>query len=303
MSHTSHRIVRRYPVLTFVVLTYVLTWIGWIPLAVFGLPPTPVFVAIYTITGFGPAVAALIVTWMAGDDVRGWAAQFVHWRVNARYWLVALFLPAVAMVIAGGIALFLTGRALSLPTAHQVTYQSVAYPIMMVLVLLAGGGQEEPGWRGFALPRLQKRYSALVSSLLVGVAWIVWHLPLFAIYWSSQYGVSFVPWALMALALSVVFTWVYNATRGSVLLVAVLHASVNNAAIFFLAGGVTAFETPLGYWLFAGVLVTVSVAIVLRYGSACLSNFSIPRGPPGNDVVEVQSTEPAFDNGCGQSSE
>jgi membrane protease YdiL (CAAX protease family) len=94
-------------------------------------------------------------------------------------------------------------------------------------VFLVGGGNEALGWREFALPRLQRSYSAFTASLLIGVCWFAWHLPLFLVAGSSQAGVPVAYYGIAVIALSVVFTWLYNETGGSDLLTMLLHAPVN----------------------------------------------------------------------------
>jgi len=113
---------------------------------------------------------------------------------------------------------------------------SPMYPVQFLFVLVLGGGQEELGWRGVALPRLQAACGGTVASLVIGVVWAVWHLPLFAIPASSQYGQAFLPYAVAVLASSVVLTWLFNATGGSVLLAMVFHASVNASSSLWQCG-------------------------------------------------------------------
>jgi membrane protease YdiL (CAAX protease family) len=150
----------------------------------------------------------------------------------------------------------------------------------MGFVFLAGGGNEEPGWRGFALPRLLDQYSALTASGIIGVAWAVWHLPLFALPYSSQAGISLPLWTAAIFAQSVVFTWLYNSTKGSVLLAMILHASVNNSTIFYIAGGSIGVSSTTGYGLYTAVLMLVALAIIGMYGPERLANRPVPTGPP-----------------------
>ncbi|WP_191965833.1 MULTISPECIES: CPBP family intramembrane glutamic endopeptidase [Haloferax] len=276
MVSRFREVVDRHPVVTFFALTYLLSWTVWAPL-VFG-PGRPGLrtTLLIMLGGFGPAVAALILTWVRGESVRGWFNQILRWRVPLRYWVVALVLPAVFALAGSSLDILVFGGAFD-PTPLAAL---ASYPIGMLLVFFVGGGNEEPGWRGFALPRLQARYSALTASLIIGVGWVVWHLPLFVVPGSAQANLPLQFYAIAVVAESVVFTWLYNETGGSVLVAMVLHASVNNSPLFYLAGGSEAIRSPTGYGVVALVIVVAASILVVVYGPERLSNGEIPRGPP-----------------------
>lgn len=259
-------------VVTFFALTLALSWIVWMPGALgfvdFG---SLVFGAI-VVGGFGPLVAAAIVTWLIGDSLRAWAGQVLRWRVRPRWYLAAFGIPLVVVAAITAIYVVL-GNPLELPVAvQQVPLYAVPliHVLSMVSVFLVGGGQEELGWRGFALPRLLDRFDALTASLLIGAVWSVWHLPLFSIEGSGQYGGQFAPYAVTVLALSILLTWMYRATGRSVLLAMVLHASYNSATVF-LPG-----QTPTGTlrWAFAAVMWALALGLVVVYGQDLRSDES-----------------------------
>lgn len=133
-------------------------------------------------------------------------------------------------------------------------------------MFLIGGGNEELGWRGFALPRLQEGYTDLTASLVIGFLWFLWHLPLFFVEGSSQVGVPLYYYGVAVVALSVVFTWLYNKTDRSVLLPMVLHASVNTGGILYLSGGAFALQTELANGLYAVTFLGVAITVILVYG-------------------------------------
>lgn len=147
------------------------------------------------------------------------------------------------------------------------------YPIGVVVVFLVGDGQKELGWRAFALPALQERYTAATASLGVGIVWALWHLPLFLIPGSPQQDLPLGPYVIAVLAASVVFTWLYNSSR-SVLVPMLFHGGINPIAAYFPTGGIDAAGTLFGYGSYAIVLV-VLVAVLLRvYGSYDLADRS-----------------------------
>lgn len=273
-----------HPVATFFVLTYLLSWTAWSPLVVADWWATwsPLVVAgdagtmlLIVMGGFGPLVAAALVTRAIGESVRDWAGQLLRWRVPGQYWAVALLLPAVAVLGASAIHIVGFGGAF----APASTSTLALYPVLFLQVFFVGGGNEELGWRGFALPRLQRQYSALVASLVIGVGWFAWHLPLFVVGGSSQAGVPVLYYGLAVIALSVVFTWLYNETGGSVLLTMALHASVNTGGILYLVGGGAALQTALPNALYAVVFLVAALLVVAAYGPERLADASVVTSP------------------------
>ncbi|WP_423999141.1 CPBP family intramembrane glutamic endopeptidase [Haloarcula salina] len=286
MAFRIRRHISTYPVTTFFVVAYLLSWTAWVPLVFSDWWATwaPLVLAndlqtmlFIMVGGFGPLVAAALVTWAIGDSLREWAGQLLRWRVPIRYWVFALLFPAIAVIVASAIHIVVFDGQFDPPSTSVL----LLYPVLFLQVFLVGGGNEELGWRGFALPRLQESYSALASSLLIGVGWFAWHLPLFLVSGSSQAGDPVYYYALAVIALSVVFTWVYNETGGSVLATMVLHASVNTSGILYLVGGGTALQTALPNGLLAIVFFVAALVVVAVYGSERLADIDTPERSPG----------------------
>jgi membrane protease YdiL (CAAX protease family) len=191
----------------------------------------------------GPAIAAVVVTaWATGrPGLRELGARLARWRVSLRWWLVAispvLFLGLALIVLAAAgkarpdVRDF--GRFSGIPAADLAG---------VVLLLFVAALGEETGWRGYALPQLQRRFSPLASSLIVAMAWFAWHLPQFLViatyrdFAPVQYVGMFVGLACGA----VVLTWLYNRSGGSILLVAVWHGLYNVVGATQAATGVLA---------------------------------------------------------------
>ncbi len=230
-------LMRSYPLLFFYLIAFGLTWIyEVIVLLLLHLSLIPWVIPAPLL---GPTLAAFIMTAITEGrpGVLRLLRRYVLWRVDAQWYLFVLFgIPALLLfsilVLPGAIAAFRV-PALTFILGYLVTY---------IFIFFAGGPFfEEPGWRGFALPRLQQRSGPLLGTLILGVLWGLWHLPLFLIPGYNGAGtgfvgisVPFIAFVIAATAMAFIFTWVFNNTRGSLLLAMLLHASVNTASDAFL---------------------------------------------------------------------
>jgi len=224
----------------FLVITFTFTWLilGLAALAANHLinVTLPVTLLI-TVATLGPAVGAFAAAAYASGrpGSRALLAQVGRWRVGWRWYVIALMGP-VFIMLAGYLVWRLLGGPLppAPPSAAWVTIP------LLVVVLLIPALFEEVGWRGFVLPRLQSRYGWLTSSLIVGVVWAIWHAPIWFIPEAGFSNLPFPVFLCFTMALSLIMTWIYNGTGGSVLLTALTHAAVNayaspwNMAVSFL---------------------------------------------------------------------
>jgi membrane protease YdiL (CAAX protease family) len=272
----------RHRLASFLLVAYAFTWTVQGALLFSGMEASWTHSIIIGIGAFGPAVGAAVVVGATGGDLRTWVGQLFRWRIGRRWWLLALGLPFVILVLGTAIYVALGG-----PVAFGGPSLAGIYLFAMAWGVVLGGGQEELGWRGFMLPVLQERYSALVSSVLVGAAWAGWHLPLF-LNPTTFHGAwplsQRLLWGVTILAGSVLWTWMYNATGGSVLAVAVFHAGINAMGIFHPAD--VAALAPEGIpdpWLTllaegstALVLVAFATGLVAVYGADRLARGRVP---------------------------
>jgi membrane protease YdiL (CAAX protease family) len=276
MASRSTDLVCRHQTATFVVLTLALSW-GWWMLGTALLGTDELSRGLVIPGAFGPPVAAGLVTWMAGDSVRTWGRQALDWRVHPRWYLVAVGLPSVVVLAGVGGALALAGGPIDLSVLPQ---RLPLFALSFVIATLIGGGQEELGWRGFALPRLQERYGALTASLIVGVAWAVWHVPLFALDAPRNQTGNFLLYTVLVLGLSVLLTWQYNSTGGSVLLAMLLHGGINASGNFLPMPIAAAADWPLV--TDAGMIVGVwaaALAVLVWSQPTTLSRHGLPDPP------------------------
>jgi membrane protease YdiL (CAAX protease family) len=183
----------------------------------------------------GPAVAAIALLYLEGRPAQRedfWDRVFELKRLRPR-WLAAIFLLYPVLTAIGiGIDWVLSGRTPGIDLLARLLANPLVLLAYAGFILLLGPVPEELGWRGYALDRLQLRGSPLNASLLLGVAWVAWHLPQFFIAGTYQHGlgigtVEFWLFVVTAIALSVLMTWIYDHTDRSVLSAIVVHAIVN----------------------------------------------------------------------------
>jgi membrane protease YdiL (CAAX protease family) len=277
------RIAREYPVVSFFALALALSWAVWIP-------ATPLLsgktsTAVVMVGSFGPAVAGALLTKAQGRSLRAWISEMVTFRIGARWWLVALGLPvAVAAVSAVAFAFEFGNLDLSL-----LPNRVARWLFGLLFISLVGGGNEEPGWRGYALPHLQRDYGALTASLVIGAVWAVWHLPLYYLPGGMYAGKSFALFAPMVLAFSVVLTWLYNGSGGSVPAAMLLHAGINSASALIPAPpeAVSVLSRGWHMQLQVAVFAVVATALVCYYGPKTLSARG-KRTPPGDGFASTE---------------
>jgi uncharacterized protein len=184
--------------------------------------------------------------------------RMVRWRVGLGWYAAALLLPVAVYVVAVSLNILLGASA---STAEQFGSWYLIFPLFAYSLLfpLSGAFGEELGWRGYALPRVQARLWALSAALIIGVIQTAWHLPLFVIDRSTP------PVPLIAgyMGLGILATWVFNNTRGSVLMTMLLHASFNTNAGFFGEMFAGADLVRMSWLLAAGWFVAAIVVVIV----------------------------------------
>jgi membrane protease YdiL (CAAX protease family) len=214
----------------FFVLTFVVSWAIEVPLALQaqGVIRPVIPMGLHYLASFGPLVAAFVVT-LATRGGRGVAALLSglgRWKARPIYWVVAVAAPCVVFVVLVLATRLAQGAWPNLASLGQPDYLPAlgVVPTLLLWTLTFGVG-EELGWRGFALPRLQTGRTAFSASMQLGAFWAVWHLP--ALFYRDTYlemGLLVIPMLLTVAAVgSTVYTWMYNGTGGSLLVLAVFH--------------------------------------------------------------------------------
>lgn len=253
---------KKYPIAWFYILAFGFSWLGMISavLASRGIAPfyRPYFLVLSIFFTIGPALAAVIVSQMAQGKtgVQNLLKGLIRWRVGLVWYIIAVLSPVVLFTVAQVVT-----KLLGLPITIAMPQVNLSpYVIFSFGVNFFANTCEEIGWRGFALPRLQKRYNALLATLIVGILWGLWHFPfVFLAGPMSEYPFL---WFISIVTDAFVYTWIYNSTKGSILLVALLHGSGNIVGAFI--PGVS----PVAYAL---VNCVVAIALIAVLGKVNLS--------------------------------
>ena len=266
----------------FFALTYAFSWLIWIPLALSG---RKVALPVVAIGAISPSLAGVLMTFLT-TDTEGrrdfWRRAFSFRLVRARWYaVIALTFPAImAMTIV--LETLLSGAPPSLDGAVDTLARPVALLSFIVTMLIGGPLAEELGWRGYALDKLQSRWSALTSSLLLGFVHVAWHLPLFSIQGTSQGEIGlgtplFWLFTVQVVATSVLYTWVYNHNGRSILSAILIHF-VSNSTFTIVAqlGKALPVRTEIIRTL---VTVLVAVVVVIVWGPRTLTKQVAAPGP------------------------
>jgi len=247
-------------IFVFIVLAFVWAWgMGFAATQVKAYSPG-LNVALMVVAGFGPSLAgiAVVAFFSSPAGLRDWARRCLNWRVGWRWFVLAFLAPPAVMVCALAIHAVLGG---AFPASIAPEQIPLAIANFGFVLLIGGPLGEEFGWRGYLMSALTAKLNWRAASLVIGVVWGVWHLPLFYIADTAQSQMAIPIFMLNILAGSVLFGWLFERTQGSVLPALVLHTSLNAWAGILVIVPTAATGRP--YALVTGLLVLVASALLL----------------------------------------
>lgn len=250
---------------TFFVLAYTISWVIWMPLwlPALGISNLPVVPFNHAIGGFGPMIAAFIVTYaeQKGQGVQHLLKAMFSFKAIL-YIAVALLSPFLMLWLAGVADYWIADNSFDWKGfTKSREFPDFSFVTFLLYNLVFFGYGEEVGWRGYALPKLQQRYKPIQAALVLTVFWIIWHWPLF-LYRSgyTEMGIGgIVGWTFSMLTGSVLLSWLFNASKGSILVVAIFHATIDIAF--------TADMANANIVNYAGAIITIwgiAMLLVLR---------------------------------------
>ncbi len=268
-------------------LTILISWGLWIPEAAYARGFSPVYISVFLsviIGGFAPSLSAIVLTAL-DDGPAGIGRLFkplTHWRVSILWYAAALFLPLLIIVCA-----MLLSSLWGMPPSilfGNINWVSVI-PLFLFTMIFGGPLGEEIGWRGYLLPHLLKSKGDRLAGLIVGIVWGLWHLPLFFIPDSVQARVPIAWFMSSILAESLIYTWLYQRTGGSLLIMIIFHAAINTWARSLLFAAIEKGTLPL--------LITFVLEIILGIG---LALFAFPNSE--KNVERCAPVNPPRKSGC-----
>ena len=244
-------LLQRHKLIAFFALAYLLSWYPWLIALARGRSTGP--------NPLGPLLAAIVVTALVSGrpGLREFFSRMVRWRVGLKWYAFVLLAPVVICLAAVGLSLcFMPNSQVATLSPEKLR----ELPERFLFILLFIGLGEEPGWRGFALPVLQRQHSPLKASLILAPLWAIWHLPLIG----HEFQGPIIPAFLISVfGGTLVLTWLFNHTRGSVLLVMLFHATINTVGaglIFPLFSGaalILLWHVQSLLWLCLGLVALV----------------------------------------------
>ena len=201
-------------------LVFALTWGVWLPMAVLRVDNP-----IYKLGTFAPTLVALALIWtrQGVSGLKDLLQKMLDWRVHIGWYLFCFFVAVPIVLLSIWTYVWLGGKK---PQFNDPAQLYLVVPAFLYVLFFSVLG-EEIGWRGYALPRLLENFNALTSSLILGLIWGIWHLPLFWMAGNFHANIPFSAFLLQVIAFSIVYTWMFVGTNGNLLLPHLFHAASN----------------------------------------------------------------------------
>lgn len=251
--------------LSFFALSFAITWLAFITVARWVPAQTDLGYALVLLGAYTPGIVALFLTAKAEGrrGVKALLRRILIADVPVRLYVLAVTYIVVVKITAAMMHRLITG---DWPPFGSGSLALIPLAILFSTPFQAG---EEIGWRGFALPRLAERFGLRIASVQLGIIWAMWHLPQFYIAGGDTYQQSFIVWAGQVVAISVALAWLYAESGGSLLLVMLMHAAINNSKDVVLSGasiapGVFSLNAPLIAWLGLAVMWAWATYFLIR---------------------------------------
>jgi membrane protease YdiL (CAAX protease family) len=274
---------RQHPLFFFFFLSFAFSWIISIPpvLSAWGALPGDYTLGLYIKQWAGPALSAILMTRITEGQpgLLSLRSRIRQWRASWSWYLFTLLgIPALVLL---GVIILPDALANFQGFTPRIL---VNYPVYFVGIFFATGLPEEIGWRGFALPRMQRQYGPLWGSVLLGVLWAFWHLCSFLLPAHGggpdvSFAVMFTNFAIffvMVVALTIIFTWVFNYTRGSIFIASLVHTAIDApqlvwVPLFLAVGQTNSAEGEAG----------LNLALLITFGVLALLVLILTRGQLG----------------------
>ncbi|HSB65798.1 MAG TPA: type II CAAX endopeptidase family protein [Anaerolineales bacterium] len=248
MFNRISRWIHHYPLIAYFGLVFGVEWLLVISISSWVSPLLALLIGSWL-----PNLIGLLVTGVAGGSsgLGNLFSKVIHWRIGFKWYAAALFFPIVIALLSIILYFFYNHKFLGFAPMNQLL-------TILIGAIFTGALGEELGWRGTALPRLQARWNPLISSLILGVLWGLYHLPSFLLSGLPLNNAPILQFMLCSLAITCLVTWIFNHTNGSLIPVFIIHASFN-----FISSIILVFSNPALAWIVVILLAVGSSAVIL----------------------------------------
>jgi len=259
----------------FFVITFAFSWLVWLPFVLSGFnvmqlseEVNSLMTLAVVLGAFGPMIAALILIGVkeGKSGINGFFRRAFNFRAKAIYYLLALLIPVIITAAAHYIVTLAGIDVLPdnlFPENLPVPVITLVVPYF-IFIMIAGGGQEEFGWRGYAQEPMQKRFGILGGSALLGAVWGLWHLPLWFMPGEGHAYYSFFAFLIYTVSTAVIIGWLYNASGRKLIIPWLIHTAGNVAVPFFPIMHMEKVAQP-GYWVWVSVSALAAVCLTVWY--------------------------------------
>jgi len=246
------RIIKKNSLITFFVLSYLLIIIS----VILRLYANMHFALYWILSAWSPTISAIIISGIIGgwSEIKKLLSGFLRWKVSIKWYLAACLLFIVPLIFAGFYILF--GGQSPGPVPDLTVG---IFFIYLLFTLLSGPLSEEAGWRGFALPKLESKFNALNSSIILGIIWACWHIPLYFV----EVRMPFYIFIILNTVISILITWGYNNTKGSLIITVLFHFSFNFGGAFI--AGYLGLLPQMVFYISGSILIIPYLIIVVKY--------------------------------------
>jgi len=253
----------------FFVITFLWSWLIFIPCAILvnsGIMPqvSPLFSKIELPIAFlaimGPAIGTCVSlrTINGKGAVKKYLKSFLSINFGWKLWASIFFISGISTFLAWIIPEFF-GEDRVTPLLQNV----YIFPLYLLLSTFFTGGQEEIGWRGYILPYLENRFGLIIGSLILGIVWAVWHIPLWFIPGTSQSYMNFFAFLLSSIGVSYFLSWVRDKSNNRLLSCLVAHGAINSFAVLFPVFIVDNNANQARFWIFCVLKFIIGIIIVI----------------------------------------
>lgn len=269
----------------FFVVTFVFSWLLWSPfvLSGFGIIHLPESISsLMTLAvmlgAFGPMIAAMILIGQkeGRSGIKTFFRNAFSFRIKPIYYLTAVLIPVLITAVAHYFVNIVGIDVLP----DNLFPENLTIPVIVlvipyfILILIAGGGQEEFGWRGYAQQPLQERFGILGGSIILGLIWGIWHLPLWFMPGEGHAYYSFFAFLIYTVSTSIIIAWLYNASGKKLMIALIIHTTGNVAVPFFPIMHMADVPQP-GYWVWVSVSMLVAIGLTIWYKRKIKNNSVI----------------------------